>query len=371
MPDPRPASPAGPDRITPNERGVRHAPRSGQGQFTPIEIPKARRNPWAAVKIAAALLVVGGLVGGLAGRLSPDEPAGGDEPTIDLDRDRSGPLDLYVVETGSIESAYNTTVRNEVEALIGLVGGSQGATGKAGAGGSSAPGCGQREPVRPGRCQRVGDRRDDDHHQPRARPRRRPARPSRRPSRGARERLDRFVEFLVVRLVVLEPSSSGSSTSGRRRAQRRAVHRPRCSSSRDEQPRLRALSKPVMRSFTYMVMTYMPARARDPQAPGHDQEAVRGVPGQGRRRWRRRRRRRRRRARAAAAAAASPRMRSRARPGSSRSCPRGRPSRPATSSPSSTRPPSRTRSGASRSATSRPSPTSSRPSRCSRSPRSP
>jgi HlyD family secretion protein len=62
-----------------------------------------------------------------------------------------GDLSLFVIESGSLESANNTTVKCKVEALIGLVGGTQGATsgsrggsrGNAGAGGAGGASGGQ------------------------------------------------------------------------------------------------------------------------------------------------------------------------------------------------------------------------------------
>ena len=91
MPDPRPASPAGPDRITPNERGVRHAPRSGQGRFHPD------RDPQGAPQSLGGGQDRGGHAGGrrpglgLAGRLSSVEPAGRDAGSDRIRRDRPGP----------------------------------------------------------------------------------------------------------------------------------------------------------------------------------------------------------------------------------------------------------------------------------------
>jgi HlyD family secretion protein len=107
-----------------------------------IEIPRARRNPWAAVKILAAVLVVGGPTVAWFAGYRPSILRAGTGSRIEFVEVGRGDVDLYVVETGSIESSMNTTIRCEVEALIGLVGGAQGATGKGGASGSSGQGTG-------------------------------------------------------------------------------------------------------------------------------------------------------------------------------------------------------------------------------------
>ena len=116
-------------------------PEVPEASFTPIEIPKVHRNWWGLVKIAAATLVVGGLAGAWIAGYRPPMLRGGTQSAFDFIEIDRGDVDLCVVETGSIESANNTTVRCEVEALIGMVGGAQGATSKGGAtSGTSAQG---------------------------------------------------------------------------------------------------------------------------------------------------------------------------------------------------------------------------------------
>ena len=59
------------------------------------------------------------------------ESAGPAFQLVEVDR---GDIEISVVETGTVESANNATLRCKVEALLGTVGGQGSATGKAGAG---------------------------------------------------------------------------------------------------------------------------------------------------------------------------------------------------------------------------------------------
>ena len=101
--------------------------------FAPIEIPKVRNGPWVYVKIFAALAW-------LAGWSGPGWRAIGRRCCLQRRNPRSSSWKsieatwmFTVVETGSIESANNTTIRSQVEALLGTVGGTQGTTaGKSG-----------------------------------------------------------------------------------------------------------------------------------------------------------------------------------------------------------------------------------------------
>src|SRR4051812_19861416 len=96
-------------------------PEVDKAGFTPIEIPRPRRNPWVAVKIVAALLVVGGLTAAWVTGYRPPMLRAGTKPLFELVEVDRGDVDLYVNENGSVESAVNTTVRCEVEALMGVV----------------------------------------------------------------------------------------------------------------------------------------------------------------------------------------------------------------------------------------------------------
>ncbi len=125
-------------------------PEAEKLEIEPIEIPKVRRNPWAVVKIIAALLFLGGAVWTWQAGYRPATFLGKAEALVRFVEIDVGDIDLVVVESGTIESANNATVRCQVEALIGLVGGTdattgsgRGATGGAGisaAGGSGAQG---------------------------------------------------------------------------------------------------------------------------------------------------------------------------------------------------------------------------------------
>ncbi len=113
-------------------------PEAEKIDFTPIEIPKVRRSPWGFVKIAAVLLLIGGGVAASRMGYLPSltgRPAASLLRFVDVDR---GDIDIAVVETGTIESANNTTIRCQVEALLGQVGGAQGAAGKTGGTGGAA-----------------------------------------------------------------------------------------------------------------------------------------------------------------------------------------------------------------------------------------
>ncbi len=111
--------------------------------FTTLEVPRVRRGPWGFAKIAGALVAIGGIIWAWQSGYRPAlwaKEAGAVLEFIEIDR---GDINLFVQETGTIESANNTTIRCEVEALLGMVGGTQsGATGKAGAGGTSGQGSG-------------------------------------------------------------------------------------------------------------------------------------------------------------------------------------------------------------------------------------
>lgn len=104
--------------------------------FTPIEIPRVRRGPWGFAKIAAALLAVAGLIWVWQSGYRPPLFAKESKAALEFVEIDRGDINLVVQETGTIESASNTTIRCEVEALLGTVGGTQsGASGKTGAGG--------------------------------------------------------------------------------------------------------------------------------------------------------------------------------------------------------------------------------------------
>ena len=122
--------------------------------FKPASRPKSPRRPFRAIlAMAAALAVVGG---GLYLALVEDRPdlpflrsgKAKKQPTLVVDR---GVVPSFLIESGSIESANNTTIVCEVEALLGTVGGSEdgrggrggrGSSGGSGSGGASGGGSG-------------------------------------------------------------------------------------------------------------------------------------------------------------------------------------------------------------------------------------
>jgi multidrug resistance efflux pump len=104
-------------------------PEPDKFEIEPIEIPKVRRSPWGAVKIVAALLCLGGGAWAWHAGYRPANLFGKTASPVRFVQIGSGDIDTIVVETGTLESASNATVRCQVEALIGLVGGTGATTG--------------------------------------------------------------------------------------------------------------------------------------------------------------------------------------------------------------------------------------------------
>ncbi len=100
-------------------------PEADQFEIEPIEIPKVRRSPWALVKMIAALTLLGGAAWAWHAGYRPANLFGRTVSPIHFVEIDSGDVDIVVVENGTIESASNATVRCQVEALIGLVGGNR------------------------------------------------------------------------------------------------------------------------------------------------------------------------------------------------------------------------------------------------------
>ena len=116
-------------------------PETEKIDFRPIELPKARRNVSGYVKIAAALLAVCGLTWAWQAGYRPSMLSQAGTIPLDVVEIDRGDVDIVVVEYGALESASNTVVRCQVEALIGTVGGAQGGTSKGS--GASGGGSGQ------------------------------------------------------------------------------------------------------------------------------------------------------------------------------------------------------------------------------------
>jgi HlyD family secretion protein len=111
-------------------------PETEKIDFRPIEIPQVRRGFLGYLKIGTAVMALGGMAWAWQmGYRPPMLSRSSNQPLNFVEIDR-GDVDILVVEQGTIESANNTTVRCQVEALIGTVGGAQGGTSK-GSGASS------------------------------------------------------------------------------------------------------------------------------------------------------------------------------------------------------------------------------------------
>jgi HlyD family secretion protein len=109
--------------------------------LTPLTpVPRRRGVPW---RLILTLTVMAGLPASLwAAGFRPQQLWKPPKPlwtTVTVDR---GTIETVVVESGTLESANNTTVRCKVEAMIGVVGGGQGSgsagTGTQGTGGTTA-----------------------------------------------------------------------------------------------------------------------------------------------------------------------------------------------------------------------------------------
>jgi HlyD family secretion protein len=109
------------------------------GKELVIDRPRPRRPLWGYLTMLAAVLSVGGAVwawelGYRPAFLAPSRSAIA-VALVEVDR---GDVIEYIVENGALESATNTVIRCEVEALLGMVGGTTGAG--AGAAGTSRSG---------------------------------------------------------------------------------------------------------------------------------------------------------------------------------------------------------------------------------------
>ena len=106
-----------------------------------LDRPQARRPLLGYLTMLAALLSVGGAVWAWqAGYRPPFLAAQRSDMSLDLVEVDQGDVIEYVVENGTLESATNTVVRCEVEALMGMVGGTSGAGGAAGSSRSGTTG---------------------------------------------------------------------------------------------------------------------------------------------------------------------------------------------------------------------------------------
>jgi multidrug resistance efflux pump len=98
-------------------------------EFAALEIPKVKRGPMGLVKIVAALVAIAGAAWAWQAGYRPPLWFSQTRAPLRLVEVDEGDVEVFVVETGTVESASNATVRCKVEALIGLIGGTQGTTG--------------------------------------------------------------------------------------------------------------------------------------------------------------------------------------------------------------------------------------------------
>ena len=109
------------------------------GEEIILERPPARRRVLGYLTMLVAFLSVGGACWAWQSGYRPaflaDQRPGSDPGLAEVDR---GDVIEYVVENGTLESASNTVGRCEVEALMGMVGGSSGSSGAGGANSSGS-----------------------------------------------------------------------------------------------------------------------------------------------------------------------------------------------------------------------------------------
>src|SRR5208282_6787641 len=114
-----------------------------EGQII-LDRPRARRTLLGYLTMLAALFAVGGAVWAWqAGYRPPFLAAQGSDMSLQLVEVDQGDVTEIVVENGTLESAKNTVVRCEVEALMGMVGGTAGSSGAGGSSSSGSSGSGQ------------------------------------------------------------------------------------------------------------------------------------------------------------------------------------------------------------------------------------
>ena len=85
--------------------------------FEPIEIPKVRRDYWGLVKIVVAVAAVGGAGWAWSAGYRPPFLANDQQPAFELVEIERGDINLIVLETGTVDSANNRTIRCQVEAF--------------------------------------------------------------------------------------------------------------------------------------------------------------------------------------------------------------------------------------------------------------
>lgn len=106
-----------------------------------LVVPKATRGrPWGLVVLAAAILAAVGGAKAWERGYRPQMLWQGQAVPLETTAVDRGDLALLVVETGTLESADNATVKCQVEALIGSVGGAQSKSGGGGGGRTNSSG---------------------------------------------------------------------------------------------------------------------------------------------------------------------------------------------------------------------------------------
>src|SRR4051794_41157372 len=100
--------------------------------LTPAVVVEPRRRLPRWLVVATAVVVAGGVVAwGWTARSSLKGLFVEEPPQLPLVEVDQGSLNVFLVETGALESARNTSIKCQVEALLGTTGGAAG-TGRTG-----------------------------------------------------------------------------------------------------------------------------------------------------------------------------------------------------------------------------------------------
>ena len=251
-------------------------PETEQIDFRPIEIPQVRRGFWGYVKIGAALMALGGAAWAWqTGYRPPMFSQSSNQPLNLVEIDR-GDVEIVVVEQGTVESANNTTVRCQVEALIGTVGGARGERPKGVARRGAAR---DRAQVRAAAAARMGARAARAAAVrariraalARPRPRKKPVRRLPRNQRAGRA-VARAPSRAVVEQSASSTASSGGSSGGSSSSSSSSMSSGSGSSAGGSgsgggsSGTTTTASKPVIRSFSYAVIAHVPLRPVTPKA---------------------------------------------------------------------------------------------------------
>jgi HlyD family secretion protein len=217
-----------------------------------LVIPQDRPRPWRAWVVGVMIVALG--VGFWSWRTVKRPAFFWGRPTarfatLEVDR---GDVSLFVVENGSLESAENAMVRCRVEALVGVSGAAQGQGGRGGMaggrpGGTGAPGSGQQGP---------GGGNPASGQQPQAKAKAKPARPGQRAVPAPKSGATAAQGNTATAAAGASAAPAGATGKGMQGGGATASQ-PAADPT--------AIQKPVIRSFTYMVVPHMPLRPKGPQ----------------------------------------------------------------------------------------------------------